>query len=225
LTTIRSCCRRHARQLSRPGPNQRAARYRMWAAGDLPTTRPPPMRGTRCPSRPSRAFSLVSRLRPRRGASMPGCIVEEAISGGLSVARRVDSPPHLLRDSCRYVRQSLILLFGAGRFSSPDQLRQCCQSAASRASARGREMAVRQALGAARMRLIRQLLTRACYSSCLRHPGFAFFLRRKFLLQFVPESLPRLNDISISWGVLRLPSSSPSQPEPSSAAPRGSQPP
>ena len=33
--------------------------------------------------------------------------------------------------------------------------------------------------------------------------GFAIlFLARKFLLQFVPESLPRLNDISISWGVL-----------------------
>jgi predicted permease len=33
--------------------------------------------------------------------------------------------------------------------------------------------------------------------------GFAvLFCARKFLLQFVPESLPRLNDISISWGVL-----------------------
>jgi putative ABC transport system permease protein len=33
--------------------------------------------------------------------------------------------------------------------------------------------------------------------------GFAvLFCARKFLLQFVPESLPHLNDISISWGVL-----------------------
>ncbi|MGB8535959.1 MAG: FtsX-like permease family protein [Acidobacteriaceae bacterium] len=33
--------------------------------------------------------------------------------------------------------------------------------------------------------------------------GFAvLFCARKFLLKFVPESLPRLNDISVSWGVL-----------------------
>jgi len=33
--------------------------------------------------------------------------------------------------------------------------------------------------------------------------GFAvLFCARKFLLQFIPESLPRLNDISVSWGVL-----------------------
>jgi putative ABC transport system permease protein len=73
-----------------------------------------------------------------------------------------------------------------------------------RASARGREMAVRQALGAARTRLIRQLLTESLLLFVVGGlTGFAvLFCARTFLLQFIPESLPRLNDISISWGVL-----------------------
>jgi predicted permease len=54
------------------------------------------------------------------------------------------------------------------------------------------------------MRLIRQLLTESLLLFVLGGiTGFAvLFCARKFLLQFIPESLPRLNDISISWGVL-----------------------
>jgi predicted permease len=54
------------------------------------------------------------------------------------------------------------------------------------------------------MRLIRQLLTESLLLFVLGGiTGFGvLFCGRKFLLQFVPESLPRLNEISISWGVL-----------------------
>jgi putative ABC transport system permease protein len=102
------------------------------------------------------------------------------------------------------VRQSLILLFGAVGLV----LLICCVNVANlllaRANARGREIAVRQALGAAKTRLLRQLLTESLLLFLLGGiAGFAvLFCARKLLLGLVPASLPHLNDISISWGVL-----------------------
>ena len=102
------------------------------------------------------------------------------------------------------VRQSLILLFGAVGLVLLISSVNVANLLLARASARGREMAVRQALGAASMRLIRQLFTESLLLFVLGGiTGFAvLFCARKFLLQFVPESLPQLNDISVSWGVL-----------------------
>ncbi len=102
------------------------------------------------------------------------------------------------------VRQSLILLFGAVGLVLLISCVNVANLLLAKASLRGREIAVRQALGARRMRLIRQFLAESLLLFLLGGmAGFAIlFVTRKFLLQLVPESLPHLNEISINWGVL-----------------------
>jgi putative ABC transport system permease protein len=102
------------------------------------------------------------------------------------------------------VRQSLLLLFAA----VGSVLLIGCVNVANlllaRASGRGREIAVRQALGAQRKRLIRQLLTETVLLFLLGGmAGFAIlFCTQRFLLRLVPESLPHLSSITINWAVL-----------------------
>jgi predicted permease len=102
------------------------------------------------------------------------------------------------------VRQSLILLFGAVGLVLLISCVNVANLLLARASVRGREVAVRQALGAQRARLIRQFLAESLLLFLLGGiAGFAIlFFTRKFLLGLIPENLPHLSDISINWGVL-----------------------
>jgi predicted permease len=167
----------------------------------------PPQRGARLRSR-----AVLARLKPGLSvAAAQGRL--DALVASLKKQFPGDYPPQtewtvrltpLSETVVGSVRQSLILLFGAVGLVLLISCVNVANLLLARASGRGREIAVRQALGAQRKRLIRQFLAESVLLFLLGGTtGLAIlFLTKKFLLQLVPESLPHLNDISINWGVL-----------------------
>src|SRR5256885_11185420 len=163
------------------------------------------------PSRTSHNYYAVGRLRD-------GVTVEQANQDISAIAQRIhatssEQGDYLLRDGIVMplqdsitgkARPALLVLLGAVGFLLLVACANVANLLLAQASARERELAIRNALGAARGRLIRQFLTEAFLLSLV---GGALgvlgaFLGVAGLLALAPANLPRLESVSISVPVL-----------------------
>ena len=162
-------------------------------------------------SRTSHNFSAVGRLRP--GATEAGASADLD-----AIARRIarestEQSDYLLKGAgagslraalTGRVRSPLYVLLGAVGFL----LLVACANVAlfllARASKRGRELAIRRALGAGQGRLARQFITEALLLSVTSGAlgTVLAFAAVRVLLALAPPELPRLAEIGIRWPVL-----------------------
>jgi len=179
----------------------------LWAAGGfaaLPA--PPPTRSTRW------LPGVVARLRP--GISMSEARNRlELLASGLHKQYSEDYPQQsgwalrttqLSLSGVGDIRQSLLLLFGAVGLVLLIGCVNIANLMLARSSARTREIAVRQALGAARSRLICQLLAESLLLFFLGGMVGLLLLicTKEAILGLLPNSFPRLNNLSLNWTVM-----------------------
>jgi predicted permease len=157
----------------------------------------------------SRNFQLIGRLKP--GVSQAQAQTEmNAIAGRLE--QQYPGPntgmelslTTLHEQVVSSVRQALWVLFGVVGFILMIACSNVANLLLARASGRRKELAVRLAVGASRLRLIRQLLTESVMMASV---GGALglplaYLGCKLLIAINPDKLPRATEIGLNWYAL-----------------------
>ncbi|HZE13283.1 MAG TPA: ABC transporter permease [Chthoniobacterales bacterium] len=159
--------------------------------------------------RGNHSLEAVARLKP-------GATVAQANSDWSMIAERLakqypDSTTHfgvlakpLREDMIGDVRAALYILFGAVVCVLLIANANVANLLLARASARGKEIALRAAMGASRIRIIRQLLTESVLLSGLGGL-FGLLLAQwgtEALIKTVPQNIPRISNIQLDASVL-----------------------
>ncbi|HET9401629.1 MAG TPA: ABC transporter permease [Candidatus Acidoferrales bacterium] len=162
-------------------------------------------------SRTSHNFYGIGRLRD--GVTVPQANVDISNIARNIVSASTEKNNYLLKDAAALplqasltgtVNSPLYILLGAVFFLLLVACANVANLLLSQAAARGRELAVRNALGAGRGRLIRQFITESCLlalMSCVAGILVALW-GVSGLIALAPTNLPRLESISMSWPVL-----------------------
>jgi putative ABC transport system permease protein len=165
------------------------------------------------PPRASRYLpGAIARLKP--GLTLAQAQAKlDAFTAQLSREFPVDYPPaanwglrlvQVQDDLVGKVRTELLVLFGAVGCVLLIACVNLANLLLARSATRQREIAIRQALGAGRGRLIAQLLTESMLLATISGAAAlaAVLLLKEWLLRLAPAGLPRLNEVTLSPSVL-----------------------
>ncbi|MEO8190458.1 MAG: ABC transporter permease [Acidobacteriota bacterium] len=164
-------------------------------------------------SRTSHNFLAVGRLRD--GVSFGQATTDLGVIAGRIALQSSERNEYLLRSAAAVplrasltgrVRSPLYVLLGAVGFLLLVACANVANFLLAQASKRGRELAIRNALGAGRGRLVRQFITETLLLSglsCLAGIFLAEGLLRA-LLTLAPQDLPRIAEVAIRWPVLAV---------------------
>ncbi len=158
--------------------------------------------------RDNRSYSAIARLRPnvdlKQAQTQISSVNAQLATAFPETNKGWDAQLHVLQDRLvREVRPSLLALLGAVGFVLLIACANVANLLLARAAARQKEIAIRAAMGASRLRVLRQMLTESLLLSLLG--GIAGLLLSiwlvDMLLALLPEGGPRLDQVGLDYRV------------------------